>query len=336
MDKVNDFLSDILASLERFPLQNEENSFLKGNRLPELVYKRLTSKKFRNSSIDADTEKYVMKYLKQVVADNKPVKLIFLLGGYKQARLKSSPHPEWAEVFNICHMFKAASYIESIYKYGVEIIYRSDGLVVPMINNYSEEDVYLYSREFSNMCDFLSKKLISGRNISVKFESVGESSPKEPLFPLIEKYYPEFEKQFNQMSVGEQEILVDKAYRNIKWNGKENWSKLDKKEKRNKAKWSYIMHKAYLKADIEIAEKYFDDGVSIIFRKGVPFCIHYGSCSASNVQFWAGEGFLVKKDNTFIPRIYSYEQMRGIVWVMKKVNIKEFEIFGLNKIGVIS
>lgn len=331
---INSFLDSILTFQAKVAPTKEESLLIKSGRLLDVIYSRLTSTKFRKSKVDEGTADFVKKYLDQAISQNQPIRLYFLFGGYKQARLASCPHPEWAEIFNLQFALQVASVIESVYEPGVDVIYRGDEVVVTLLDNYKKASREQYKKEFEAMIDLFQESIPSDRKISVRYELTSETSPEEKLFPLMESLYPKYLAKHEALPEDVQQQHIAKAYRNHCWNGEDDLTMLDEEKKLERARWSYIMHDAFLEADVTIAEDFVNNGVSITFRSNVPGCLHFGSCSSSSVQFWAGEGFLNAKDGRIIPWILSNDQQEGMNYEHVIVENPTFNELGLTSIRV--
>lgn len=332
---VSDTLKKVLILDDRVPLDiKTEGRSTDEDSLVSLLYKRLTSTKFRKSSVDDETAKFIRSYLSRTVRKGEKLRLYFLFGGYKQARLSTAPYPDWAEFFTIGFALKTASYIESIYPNGVEVIYRGDEVVITKLDNYTKISRENYKSKFDKLLSLFTSYIPSDRKISLRYELTSETSPEEKLFPMMEQLYTKYEDRFNLLPPEIQEEKITKSYRNQCWNGEVDLTNLSDVAKRDRAKRAFIMHDAFLEADVKIAQDYFDNGVSITYRRGVPGCLHFGSCSSSSVQFWAGEGWLVKRGESFIPWIYSYEQLSNLEYEEISVNDKQFIDLGFNSIKV--
>jgi len=332
---ISHVVSSLLDIVPRSPLTKEEEKLTQAGKLVEVIYNRVTSTKFRKSSIDEGTVNFYKKYLQKAIENNERIRLYFLFGGYKQARLSNAPYPDWAEVFNINLALKAATSIESIYDSGVDVIYRGDEVVTTLIGNYKVSARKAYAKRLNEIMALFNQHIPHNRSINVRYELTSETSPEEKLFKLMDELYPKYKKTFDSLSQEVQEQRIQKSYRNQCWDGEKDLTSLSEEERLTKVKWASIMHDVFLEADVKLAEEYFNNGISISFRKGIPGCIHYGSCSSSTVQFWAGEGFLEMRDDRIVPWILSYEQQQKIS--PKEIVLgdeNEFKKVGLNKIRI--
>lgn len=280
--------------------------------LSSVVIQRILSKKYRKTAANEFTKKCIHDYVERTVAIEKPLRLYVLFGGYKQFRLKSSPYPEWAELFNLQHMIECALYLESIYPPGVNLIYRGDEVATTLLDNYTVEAREVYTKHFRDFIRVFQSHIPNNRNIQIWYERTQDSSRPEKLFPLMDTLFEKHEKEFCKLPSSTQEQGIAQALRNQAWDGAVDLTKLSDSEKRARSRWAYIMHNAFIEADITLSEQYFNDGISITFRRDVPGCIHYNACRNSGVQFWAGEGFLLEKNGETIKTILSYTQIEKL------------------------
>lgn len=328
-------LKNLFILPDKIPPDANEAKLLEKGRVTEVILKRLLSTKFRKTSMSPLLVEEIKTYVTKTVKDQKPIRIIFLIGGYKLANLSSAPYPDWAEIFNINHMLESARLIESIYPPGVHLIYRADEIFLSLFNNYPPHTLYTYTDYFKKMISLFTRHIPKSRNISISYELCTESAPVDKVLSLMDKLYPKYEKRLNAMSKKEQEACVLKAYRNQCWKGTKDLTKLSENEKWERAQWSFLTVQAFLKAEKTVAKEYFTNGVFVLFRKGFPPALHYGSCSASTVQFWVGQGFIDMYKKYPIPRILSYDQMKTISWETMKVSLPELAELKISTISVI-
>lgn len=335
-DRINNILAKLLILQEKTPLRKEEKMLVKQGKLDEVIYSRIVSTKFRKSKMLPETAEFIKQYLRKTVPANKPLRIYFCFGGYKQARLSSAPDPEWAETFNLNFSLQMAAYVESIYPPGVEMIYRGDEVIMTYLCNYKVADRKRYTEQFTKMLELFQPKIPAERKITMRYELTSETSSEQKLISYMEKVYDKYVEKFESLDRTEQEKKILVSYRNQCWQGEKDLTQLSEAEKRARSKWAFIMHGAFLEADITIAKEYFDNGISISYRRGVPGCLHYGSCSSCSVQFWAGEGFLKQTKERLIPWILSYEQQQGVTWEVEKIQNQIFNELGLKEIRILN
>jgi len=336
-EKISGFIEGLFTVFQETPVDPATVRRIQSGQLAEVIYERITSKRFRKTAVEPATADFTRKYLREAVAGGQKIRIYFLFGGYKQSRMSTAPDPDWAEVFDVSFSLEVANAVESIYKTGVDIIYRSDEMILTYLDNYSQRSREIYTGKFKQILEIFNSRIPSGRNIKLSYESAAETSPLSEVIKIVDEVYPRHEAIFNAQPREVQEEMTFMAYRNICWNGEEDLTGMPETEKLAKARKAYITRDAWIEADVKLAAAYFNNGVSISFRKGIPMCIHYGSCASSTVQFSAGEGFINIRDDKLLPWILSYNQMQEVKseeFILTAGN--PFAGVGLTKIRVIN
>ncbi len=334
-DAVNVLVSNMHGLPERTMPTPDEQNLLSRGQYKELISGRLFSTKYRKTKADPETSQSINDYLQETIEKQGRIRMLVLMGGYKQARLDSSPYPEWAEIFNIDFMLQAAACLESIYPPGTEIVYRSDDVVATFLDNYRASDREKYSQRFMEMLRMFESHIPQNRAISLRYELTSWTSPEHKLFELMERLYPKYELVFRSLPENEQRKRTEKSLRNQQWSGEQDLMCLTDQQRIERAQWAAIAHDAFIAADTMLAGDYLAQSVSIAFRKGVPLCLHYGSCSSSTVQFWAGEGFVNIQGERFMPQILSYDQQSETQPVTINVEDPVFHSLNLHTIPVV-
>ena len=133
----------------------------------ELIYQKLTTKKFRSHSLPYELEEEVKKKINTTVENNQPIHITVPFGGYKLWRLPTSPNPDWSEVFNILQLRNYLISITKFYKPGVILEYFSDEIMVARMNNIPQNDLDNYTNNVQKIIDVIRKTL--PKNFILKF-----------------------------------------------------------------------------------------------------------------------------------------------------------------------
>lgn len=320
-------LDDVLPLLHKRSRARSKSVLLGKNKEVVEIFALVTSTKFRKSSMGPETARFVRDRIASAVRNNKPIKIILLFGGYKQGALSSFPYPEWAEFFNVAHISSLATAIAAIYDPGVEIVYRSDGLFMPAMNGYSREDIAKYTKRFEELIAVFQAHCLKDLPISIRYELAHAPDPLVSFTTAVENLAKKKEIEFQRLPVFEQENKIKKASKN------QNLGTVQPEDVL-RLRNAYLLHEAFVEADAEVLRKEAD-GILVAFRKGVPDCLHFGSCSSSSVQFWVGEGFIHERSDGQVPCILSKQQQEIIPSVYKEIDCGPFRDFLPNHIGVI-
>lgn len=275
----------------------------------ESILRFLTSARWRKSPVSGELMSSIADYIARRVSQNSSIRIFVLCGGYKQARIKSAPLPDWAEYFNIAFIMQLARRVHDIYEPGVEVVYRGDEVIMTEIGNYSVQDRLAYTNAFRTLIDFFIHSEITVRGITCRYSLTAETSALPMLLELMRAKYGACETAFLSLPKEEQQRRIMVSLRNQSWSGERDLTDLNEDERYLWAKTACIKHDAFLEADMELAGGYLKDGISISFRRGVPSALHYRSCASSAVQFWAGEGVLNRTAVGLRPWIASPSQL---------------------------
>ncbi|QQS18858.1 hypothetical protein IPL68_02245 [Candidatus Saccharibacteria bacterium] len=70
--------------------------------LTHVLYRLLTTKKFRKYTLNDEYVAHIQKSIAASVAANEPIKIVFFGGCYKLWRLEESPEADWAKYLHTC------------------------------------------------------------------------------------------------------------------------------------------------------------------------------------------------------------------------------------------
>src|SRR3989338_1872494 len=155
---LKEFLISRLQNPSGYQLSEEESKTIKYEGIQEFIYKKLTSTKFRKTSVDPDSEKQVKNAIKLNVESNSPIKFTYPFGGYKIWRVPSYPAVDWAEFMVISYVLRYVAPILRAYKPGVEICFSSDDVVLERMDNYPREALDLYVSTFKALVGDFNKQ----------------------------------------------------------------------------------------------------------------------------------------------------------------------------------
>ena len=132
-------------------------------------------------------------------------------------------------------------------------------------------------------------------------------------FQELEQGRAEAEKKYLTLPKEKVEALKKQAMLNIKWQGKDDWSKLGEAEKQEKIRLAAIYEMAATSHLPKVAQLVKSPDNVLIFTKSPPDFIGIGSCQTSIAKHWVGFGVLEKRENSFIPRILSPSQYQKFI-----------------------
>ncbi len=285
MDKeINEFLKN-LTNFSFTP-----NHISDKGKLKEVIYSLLTPEWFRFGSIEESTKEFLHKEIGSYVEKNEPIKILNAMGGFKNYRIDTAPHIDWAEVFHLSFISKVLIKICEIYEPGVIIEYSGDAHMACIVDNIKKEWVDTYLEEFDSLIDYF-----------------GSITPKN--LKLTHKHFLDF-YDFEQMKteineLGDKENLLEtknaetieknylRAVQNVCFDGEEDLTTLSDSEKEEFIKRSILKAYIWYELDFEKRNDYFHSFIPICNLKDFPdtYCvrsIRHLPCP----PFWQGKGVL--------------------------------------------
>ena len=254
------------------------------------IYKLLTPEWFRFGTVDKQTEGSLRKMVTIFVNENKPIRVLNAFGGFKNHRIDSAPHIDWAEIFHLSFISNTLIKICEIYEPGVQLEYSGDAHMACIVDNIKKELVDTYIREFDFAIDHFDA--ITPKNFRITHKH------------FLEFYnYDEMKKEINEL--GNKENMLEpknsesiernyqRALQNFCFDGEEDFTSLLEAEKEELIKRSILKAYIWYEMDFEKRGDYFSSFISICNLKDFPetYCvrsIRHLPCPPS----WQGKGII--------------------------------------------
>ena len=309
---IQQHLEDRLKNSVKYSLSEEDSKIIKYEGIETFIYRKLTSTKYRKTSVDSDSEKRVKEAIHINVLNNQPIKITYPFGAYKIWRVPTYPAVDWAEFMVISYVCRYVASIVSAYKPGVEITFSSDDVVIELIDNYPRKDSDAYITSFKKLLSTFKKYL--PENLKLNLKQV------VPDIYSLEEYKDELNLLFIELkAIGitdERKTALKKSFEfNFQRNGKIDLTDNDDYEK--VLGELMIYSEVYLKLKKRRAFNRGDDKI-MIFSNRLPNALDIGSTSVSKAKFWAGIGVLEHLDNKNYDRILTPKQWEEnkakVVW----------------------
>lgn len=306
MGDVDTYLRSLVTE---FPEQHQEAT----GDLAEWITGKLLLKRFRKAKVHEKTREDILNKVKISIAEDKPIYLVVLFGGYKHFWNQSYPEVDWAELFNLRFMSELVAPILSAYKPGVILDYESEDVIIELMDNYPTESLDSYAASFRKLVQAYSKCLPT--NFKINYVRSQEQIDAKKLKARINELLTDKRKVWAAYSKEELDKHLARSPNNILWNGKEDWTKLSEAEKEQKILESKIVNETYYDADFEFRGDYLCGGnhIPIVLSWGLTFenfanWLTLGSTFSSTVDFWVGRGILEDRVEKFVPRVVSQTQ----------------------------
>jgi hypothetical protein len=319
--KVLSFIADCFFDRFKYEISNQDNRIINDEGIETFVFKRITSCKYRRSSLPNNTKEDLKSKIRMSVESGSPLQFTFPFGAYKSWNLGIKLEPCWAEVFNINFMCDILLPISLVYEPGISLRYSSCGEAMEMINNFPQGLSEIYHDVFKELIQLKNKYLPDNFKIEIiKIKDLYSDS--EFYEQIYINYKNNYEKWESNYSSYERERVVESAKRNIMLKGKNDYTSLSTDEWNKICVDSAKLQDAYLSLS---KRREFNKGgrsIQIVNIKGPHLSLHLGSSSASSVQFWMGQGVLEVRGERIIPHILSPVQLDSFNDVKEKTSIK--------------
>ncbi len=303
------FKEYILKELSSLRTHTDKN--IDTDNVADLIYKLLMSKKFRKYSVEPSYQEHVSKVIKNSIADNEPIKLTLVFGGYKLWRLEEAPEVDWAELFSLIYYVKWLKPIAEIYKPGVWFDFYSDDVILNRMNNIpiSETDIYIQS--FRQLLEFVKNYLPENLNFTLNRVG-GQYKSREEFNQELDQLIQNLEKEVYSVPLTPKQITTIDS--NVKLNPGQsedaNW-----REKVN------LTHEAYSRVS-KRRPYYRNDQKIFVITRPIKDSIAVGTTKRSVVKFWIGAGVVQKDGDDYAAYIYSPKQLEANSFTKESVDIE--------------
>ncbi len=325
-------LEDRLKNPTKYTLSDEEKKTIQFEGIEKFIYSKVTSKKFRKTKVDEDSQKRVQEAIALNVAKNEPIKFTYPFGGYKIWRVESYPYVDWAEFFVISYVSRYVAPILASYEPGVEFYFSSDDVCIELIDNYPRESLDKYVESFKSLITEFQKYF--PKNMKMELKQVVPD-----MYSELE-YRNEYRALFEELketglTLERKERIKKFADFNFMMKGAVDYTDADKVSfdtlYDNLLYWS----DAYLKLSKRKEFVRGEDKI-VLFSNPIPNGIDIGSISTSKAKFWAGVGVLEQDGGKLYERILSPKQWDSSKSSGEKIDIKLLDLSNFTDITTFS
>lgn len=314
----------IISSLQELHEANYPRSSRSLN-IEEDIYTKMMSRKFRKLKLDSRADAIAKRAINLAVAEEKPITISFMFGGYKLWRFTEAPEIDWAELFSTLYYVNWAKSIGSVYKPGVVINYYSLDVCIERLNNIPAEETDTYSKSFIQMLGFLKPFLPS--NVSVTYDRLLDQYSK------IEDFYTEIDEARNSIlteSEGMLPRISDFQKASIELNVKPSPGQKDDPHWLEKVE---LEHSALFRT--KTLHRYINNPSIIPAFPNFAGGIVVGSTKRSYAKFWTAVGALLPKNGTFSQLVLTPTQLNNSKFSWEDVSIEDIHGKNFQKIRVL-
>lgn len=305
--QANQFIKNLIESIPDYKLSSDEEKCIKFEGIEQFIFRKLNSKKFRNSKVPEALEISIKKAINFSVKNNLPIHIVLPFGAYKRWNLPTHPGIDFAEVFNLILMREFLTPIAKAYKYGVILHYYSVELFVERNNRIPQKDIDFYQKDFIFLLEKFKKYLPA--NMQLKFTNLREEISQEEALKAVEIKVKELKANWPNVEKEVQDIKIKRA-------------KVNCKVDINDPNYNEIILDAVFVHDAFASECWSKNGQIKWINKPDMIVIghsytgtwglHIKSSTSSRVNFWVGIGALKIQDGKYLPTILTYEQFYSL------------------------
>ena len=222
-------MQEIVDSLFKFEkTESDFNSSVE--KLEDRIYKILSKSSLRLGKIDEVISKMLKDKIALSINQNKPITLVLGVGGFKNFRIDSAPHIDWAEVFQMDFLLKSLYEISEIYKPGLHLEYSGDAEALVLIDNIKQEWVKTYNNEFDKLVAIVNTKL--PYNIKITTKNFLD-------FYTLDFLQEELDRKINKVNLQDPKIIefintkIDRAENNFCVDGKIDYGTVGDEKRKN-------------------------------------------------------------------------------------------------------
>lgn len=309
---VQEYIETKLAELARpATLKKPEAT----EKLAEIIFKALLSKKFRKYSANEDLQNHIKNAIRSNIEQNQPINITFLHGAYKLWRLEEAPEADWAELFSLMYYSNWVKPICDVYGPGVWFDFFVDDYIISRLDNIPAADVQAYIDSYQSVMDFLAP--YQPENLRMTITPVGGQFSSEQAFD--ESLQRNLEKLTADTPGGLPE-LDEAQIAMVELNTKPTDEQLRDPRWREKV---YHLHNAYMATKAEPGYHKGRPEKIMAFTQPLPSgtAISVGTTKSSIMKFWIGAGVLQPKGDSYSQVILSPKQLEAATFDWQTVSL---------------
>lgn len=307
--EVQEYLENQLKSAGKYKLTPDDEKLLKKG-MVDFVMAKLMSKRFRKWKLEQGCIDRTHKAVEIQTSKNEPLKVIFFQGGYKLWCFPTSPEADWAEFFNLAYVLNYVAPLAAAYKPGVELIYYCHTLLMETHDNLTTEEIKAYMDSFTHLQAEFQKYL--PKNIKLSILRDADIYSRDEYFKALEEGKVKAEQDIKGWTEAKIKDFERMATLNIKWNGKEDWTKLSEEGKQEKIHLAALYEQAATSNLPKVMNLVKSPDSILLFTKAAPIFIGIGSTYTSMAKYWVGTGVLQDHKDSYIPRILTPSQYESV------------------------
>lgn len=303
---IQTYLKQELRNCSRTHLKTSDQELLSQLGMQQFIQRKLTSKKFRKYALTPECYQRIIHAIATQVGKQLPLNVVYPQGGYKLWRLPSSPHVDWAEFFAISYVLQYLAPVLAAYQPGVELTFYMHAMLPELHDNLTTKEIDEYIRSFEALLVEFRRYL--PKNCSIRLLRDLDIYSREEYIEAARIGIESVRTEYPNWPNAKKQAYRKMAELNIKWNGREDWTRLTTAQKENK-----ILQAAYYEAGattrlVRVGQAIKSPDTILLFNTGMRDFIGIGTTKASIAKYWVGVGALKQKDGGWQSLILSPKQ----------------------------
>jgi hypothetical protein len=255
-----------------------------GNKLVDLITRRLLAKKFRKSPLDARLISRVTRTVSHCLNTDAPLRIFVPFGGYKSPASPEFPWAGWAELFAVAGLAAVVAPICEFHPAGAVVEFSSDELIVPRLTGAPRPVLDRYRADFDRILALARPYLPPNLRLHQSF--LRDAYDEAELTGMISGLGRHLaERWFPGLPPDQRERLLRSAANN-------RFRVAGTHVPAGELRRTVCEHQAFLQVDEQCRAAVFADRctIPVALRRGLPGWLHLGSNHRSATQFWIGFG----------------------------------------------
>lgn len=284
---------------------------------------RLLFRKGHRRRVSAERRSTIEGKVSRAIAEGQPLCLVIPFGGYKHFWNPSAPRVDWAEVFHLEFMIDYLEPLIPLVPAGLRVEYVSEDFIVPLMDNYSPDELDQYSQSFRSLLARYERVLPAG--LSFDYWRLSDRYDTDAITRDIVDAMPERLAEFASLGPDLQAIELRRSRRSVNWTGWHDLSSLLPTERDSRIVYARVMEKTF--SDLGFLPQHVGGYYEAEFRSCVVFSwgtspdnavkqfLTLHSSWGSMVDHWIGRGVVIPaKGGRLRTTIFSRTQYESFQW----------------------
>jgi hypothetical protein len=191
-------------------------------------------------------------------------------------------------------------------------------------DNLTTEEIQKYQDGFERI--LASFREILPKNFSITILRDADLYSREEYFALLEEGKRESQVDYDAFTQEKKDDYRRMSMLNIKWDGKEDWTKLNEKQREQKLIDAALYEIAATQKLQRVFEKVKSTDNILVFTKATPDFIGIGSTKASFAKYWVGFGAVRRRKDSYEMLVLTPSQYSSVMMSKHQIHTVKTKI----------